>query len=63
MKKVFSHREPLPYTIRFSRPGDDLVAYWEYTVRANNVSEAIMQAKIAAGRDKIPVLECNVEVK
>ena len=58
MKKT--HKQPLPYTLRFTLAGK---TYWEYTVRAHSVGEAIMQAKIAAGRDKIPVLECNVEVK
>lgn len=57
MKKI--HREPVPYTIRFVADGD---TYWDYTVRAYSLSEAIAQAKYEAGVDGVPILECRVEV-
>ena len=51
--------KPMNYTVRFTLPGK---AKWDFTVKATNTAEAILLAKVKAGRAKIPVLECKVEV-
>lgn len=53
-------REPNRYVVRFTLIGK---TYWDFTVFAHTQREAIMQAKYDAGRAKIPILECKVEVR
>jgi len=57
---VTKHREPNRYVVRFTLVGK---TYWEFIVFASTSREAIMQAKYDAGRQKIPILECKVEVR
>ena len=57
MKKPREHNR---YVVRFTLPGK---TYWEFVVHAYTQRDAIVQAKYDAGRQKIPILECKVEVR
>jgi len=55
-----SKREDQRYLVRFTLVGK---TYWDYPVYAKTEREALVIAKYRAGVDRIPVLECKVEVR
>jgi len=52
--------EPNRYVVRFTEVNGQ---YADFVVFAYTSREAIMLAKYDAGRAKIPVIECKVEVR
>jgi hypothetical protein len=52
-KNIFS------FTVVFTLPGK---AKWAYPVRAASETEAVNLAKYKAGREKVPVFDCKIEV-
>jgi len=53
-------QEPQRYVVRFTEPNGQ---YTEFPVFAPTERKAVTLAKYEAGRAKIPVLECRVEVR
>jgi len=53
-------KHTFPFTVVFTLPGK---AKWAYPVRAASEQEAINLAKYKAGREKVPVFDCKIEVQ